>query len=528
MATQSKFTPVTWDAQVSLRHLVESAPIALAIVDGEGQIAYANSRLNHLFGYMPDELLGQPIEVLIPEHLHAAHLQHRRRYMREPHVRSMGLGMDLLGRHKDGTVFPVEVGLSPFLVGDESFVIATITDISKRKQVEEMLVQRVEERTREIERRQQESEGLRNILSALISNGSLPEILDLIADQAVRLLRADACAIYRRDERVGHLQLQAASGPVADEWARLLTQLLARQTPLYNEPMVFAPGLQPVPAFRFSAFPAATGSQLHEAAYFSVPIRDTRGVYGLILLYYRQPGRFVPEDIDLALRMADQTALAVENAHLRTQIERTAVAAERSRIARDLHDAVTQTLFSASIIAEVLPMIWQRNEAEGRRRLEELRELTRGALAEMRTLLLELRPAKLIEVELADLLRQLAEAIAGRARVPVKVEVEGSADLPPDVKVALYRVAQEALNNVAKHAQANHAWLRLQMTPEQVTLTVHDDGCGFVFERIAPEHLGLGIMRERAEGIGATLSVRSQPAQGTTIEVGWRRKQAPA
>jgi two-component system nitrate/nitrite sensor histidine kinase NarX len=153
--------------------------------------------------------------------------------------------------------------------------------------------------------------------------------------------------------------------------------------------------------------------------------------------------------------------------------------------------------------------------------LEELRELTRGALAEMRTLLLELRPAKLVEVDLADLLRQLAEAAAGRARLPVTVQVEGETEVPADVKVAFYRVAQEALNNVAKHAQARRATIHLQRTPNLVTLAIHDDGCGFVFERIAPEHLGLGIMRERAEAIGASLSVQSDPDQGTTVEVRW-------
>src|SRR5690554_3705820 len=163
MVTESEPTPVIWDAQVSLRHVVESAPIALAIVDGEGRIAYVNSRLNELFGYGPDELLGQQVEVLIPQPYRDVHVQHRRGYMHEPHVRSMGIGMDLVGRRKNGTDFPIEVGLSPFHVGDESYVIATITDISKRKQVEEMLAQRVDERTREIERRQQESEGLRNI-----------------------------------------------------------------------------------------------------------------------------------------------------------------------------------------------------------------------------------------------------------------------------------------------------------------------------------------------------------------------------
>lgn len=244
------------------------------------------------------------------------------------------------------------------------------------------------------------------------------------------------------------------------------------------------------------------------------------------MLYYARQRAFSEDDTELAVLLSGQAALAIENERLRTQSARTAVAAERNRLARDLHDAVTQTLFSATMIAEVLPRIWRRSEEEGMRRLDELRELTRGALAEMRTLLLELRPAKLIEVEINELLRQLAEAISSRARVPVHVAIEGDVTMPADVKIALYRIAQEALNNVAKHAQASQVEVRLIRHATHIELAVTDNGVGFHFETIRPEHLGLGIMRERAEDIGATLSVISKPEEGATIAVQWMyRKQ---
>ena len=207
-------------------------------------------------------------------------------------------------------------------------------------------------------------------------------------------------------------------------------------------------------------------------------------VYGNLTLYYREPRS--PEEIELASTVGDQTALAIENARLRTQVERTAVAAERSRIARDLHDTVTQTLFSATLIAEVLPLLWERNRPESEKRLDELRQLTRGALAEMRTLLLELRPATLIEVELTELLRQLTEAITGRARVPITLEMHGNGSLPPDVKIAFYHIAQEALNNVAKHARAGNAAVTLKRRPDRAHLTVKDDGRGFVIDKVTP------------------------------------------
>jgi PAS domain S-box-containing protein len=197
-------------------------------------------------------------------------------------------------------------------------------------------------------------------------------------------------------------------------------------------------------------------------------------------------------------------------------------AAERNRLARDLHDAVSQTLFSASLIADVLPRLWERNPEDGRRRLEEVRQLTRGALAEMRTLLLELRPSSLVEAELPHLLNQLGESINGRARVPVIVSVEGQFSFPNEVKIALYRIAQEALNNVAKHAGAKHTKVNLLCESDEVTLKITDDGRGFDVTRIPLDRLGLGIMRERAGDIGASLSVQSSIGQGTEVVVVWQ------
>ena len=198
-----------------------------------------------------------------------------------------------------------------------------------------------------------------------------------------------------------------------------------------------------------------------------------------------------------------------------------AIIAERTRLAHDLHDAVTQTLFSASLIAEVLPELWELDAEEARVSSEELRQLTRGALAEMRTLLLELRPATLTQARFPDLIKQLSDAVIGRARLPVNLTVSGEYELPPDVKVAFYRIAQESLNNIVKYARAKQVEITILFGEQRVHLEIKDDGIGFDPANIKPTSLGMRIMHERAEAIHARLEISSSPGSGTFLQVDW-------
>ena len=197
--------------------------------------------------------------------------------------------------------------------------------------------------------------------------------------------------------------------------------------------------------------------------------------------------------------------------------------AERTRLARDLHDAVSQTLFSASLVAEVLPKMWEQDRQEGLKGLEEVRQLTRGALAEMRTLLFELRPAALADAELPELLHQLAESVMGRVRLPVAVEVEGACTVLPDVKVALYRIAQEALNNITKHAEAKSARIaltaRLSRSPWLSATTAR-------LRRHTGGPRAASAWATCASGqptSGAAISIESKINEGTRITVVWPR-----
>jgi GAF domain-containing protein/HAMP domain-containing protein len=263
----------------------------------------------------------------------------------------------------------------------------------------------------------------------------------------------------------------------------------------------------------------------------AVPLRTAAGVIGVLDVQSNKLHAFDESDLAVLRSVAHQAAIAIENARLYEQAQQAAALEERSRLARDLHDAVTQTLFSASLIGEIVPAVWESDQLEGKQLLQELRQLTRGALAEMRTLLLELRPAALIDTRLDDLLNQLGEAVTGRSGLPVTVTMEGQCDLPPDVHVAFYRIAQEALNNVVKHAGASEVSVALRSstlperterrTQQVVELLVKDDGRGFDPDYSQPDRLGLGIIRERAESIGASVEIRSEPGSGTEVEVVW-------
>lgn len=396
----------------------------------------------------------------------------------------------------------------------------------------------MEERGRETTRRQQVADSLRRMLTVLNSGQPLEAILNHIMVEAMAVLDAEAVAIYRLHVDEELLTIQTAQGlePGYVAAARIpVGQSVTGQAVRERRPVTLqdVAALSPDDALPLDQQRRALLERLgtRYRALIAVPLA-TEEVFGAITLYYQAPRTFSKEDVDLAVAFGDQAALAIRNAQLREQVERAAAASERRRLAHDLHDSVTQVLFSANLIAEVLPAIWRRNRVEGERALEDLRELTSGALAEMRMLLLELRPAALQEARLDDLLSQLAAAFVGRARIPVAIDVDAVCELPTEARLAFFRIAQEALNNVAKHAEANQVGLSLHCRPlrtvsgewraMEATLCVSDDGRGFELDEVSLDRLGLGIMRERAEAIDAILTIESQPGHGARVEVTWR------
>ncbi|MHB8278087.1 MAG: PAS domain-containing sensor histidine kinase [Candidatus Humimicrobiaceae bacterium] len=191
---------------------------------------------------------------------------------------------------------------------------------------------------------------------------------------------------------------------------------------------------------------------------------------------------------------------------------------DRNYIARELHDTVTQTLFSANLIAEVLPKLWKKDPKGVMKRLDEIRTLNNIALTEMRALLFDLRPSSFKTEDLKDLLKELVKSVGIKSKIPISVEIVKKHRYSHRIELSFYRIAQEALNNVTKHSCATKANLVLKSLSDKITLDIEDDGIGFNSEDTFPENLGLVIMKERAKMIGASFDLNSNPG-GTKISV---------
>jgi nitrate/nitrite-specific signal transduction histidine kinase len=373
------------------------------------------------------------------------------------------------------------------------------------------LEKKVADRTRELAT-------LNSIISVASHSLKIQEILEDALNHTVEQMNFDSGSAFRFEPDPPSTLLMAHRGFDPAIASDLMSRYAATSqgTPIYPKEVVTF-GVEDFQDEKLKDHLSQLGFQ--QLVY--IPLSTKGRELGFFFLGRHKPTQLSPEECSMLSSIGKQIGVAMENAYLYEQAEQAAITAERSRLARELHDAVTQTLFSASLIADVLPKIWRRDPEEGMQNLEELRQLTRGALAEMRTLLLEMRPESLARADIKSLLTQLVDAFIGRVRVPVSLVIQGDCERNHEVKLVFYRVAQEALNNIAKHSGARQVNLQLNCQPDRINMQIMDDGLGFDPDSIPPDHLGIAIMRERAGSIGASLKVESQISQGTTVELDW-------
>jgi len=397
-----------------------------------------------------------------------------------------------------------------------------------------------------LERQVKIAQSLQETLAVINSNQELDEVLNFIVKQAHHILNADATAIYTAYESNGKLHIEASKGLSLE----------------YIEEAVIPMGIGATGLATTTKEPVAIEEVVNYANYakiildehtkplvkkladnfqslLSVPLIFSKGnVYGTLNLYYQKTRKFSEEDISLVKAYANQTILAIENTRLKAFAKRSAAIAERNRLARELHDTVTQTLFSMSLITGVLPDLWNSDQELGRKAIEELSQLSKNALVEMRSLLFELKPNTLLSVELEALIHQLVDAFKAHTRMTVDYEIQSiKCNVPADVKFTFYRVVQESLRNIIKHGHASKVKITLnssvnkKYTPKriidcessdtQISVVIEDDGVGFYNGNLSGDHYGLRIMHDRATEIGAIFNIESEPGLGTRVSLIW-------
>ncbi len=421
---------------------------------------------------------------------------------------------------QDGSPFIVEVCGRGGEYEGRPCLISTIRDVSGRVQAERQLRQQVVNHARE-------QAILLEISQALASTLELQPMV--ILDQLQVIIEYTQAALFVLKELTlkaiavrGREPLKQAMpfGIYLDGEDALVTLFNGHQP--QRIPNVWEED-DPTAKFLRTLFASQTDFLLEGMqSWMWIPLVAKGQVIGGIGMAHIELDKFTRHDANLALTLTNQAAIALINSQLYEQAQTVAALEERQRLAQNLHDAVNQSLFSASMIAEVLPRLWDKKQDDGKLALQDLRRLIRGALAEMRGLLAELRPLVLADTDLGDLLIQLGDALTGRINVPIEVHTSGKDFLPAEARVVFYRLCQESLNNIAKHAHPSKVEVSLLCKDGTVEMKIHDNGRGFDTTKIPAGHYGLSMMEERAKEIGATLTVTSQPGKGTEVLVHWR------
>jgi signal transduction histidine kinase len=368
------------------------------------------------------------------------------------------------------------------------------------------------------EQRMQELEALYQADEQLYRHLNLDQVLEALMDVAMDILQADKCSLMELDAQREKLVVRAARGFSPETVAQMVFSLgegsVGRVLASGERAIVEDTHTEPHVARRITE-PEGIRSFMH------VPIKIGGQMFGVFNVDYIEPRAFGEEVQRLFTALAQRAALAIENAQLYEQAQQAATLEERQRLARELHDSVTQALYGVTLYGEAAARLLSSGRADlAADHLRELRDTAHEALREMRLLIFELRPPLLEQEGLIVALQARLEAVEGRAGLKTAFNVEGEVHLPPEIEQGLYRIGQEALNNALKHARARSVAVSLHQDQRAVILEITDDGMGFDLAT-ARESGGLGLrgMKERAAQLGGQLTVKSEPGAGTSVRV---------
>jgi PAS domain S-box-containing protein len=503
------------EKEAQYRSIFESVSDGLFITNLDGELVDFNPAASQMNGYSMEEFRQlQPKDFIHPDSF-PKFIRYITSVKADRPFRTQAKCI-----HKAGSLIDVDVFGTLFNFRGKPHALTVVRDITEQVQAYQLLERRVSNRTRELSTLLKVS---RNVASTL----ELKPLLALILDQIKEVVDFTASAIFvlEDDEKLALLSYQrpASQEPLPnflDLRRAHHCQVVIEQC----EPVIISNIQADTPLARS----LQQTSQMHQAesletmgAWMGIPLLVKELPIGMLAFEHQQVDFFTERHAELALTFANFAAVAIENARLYEQAQTLASLQERQRLARELHDSVSQALYGIALGARTARTLLDRSGAGDQSALAEpldyVLSLAEAGLAEMRALIFELRPESLELEGLSIALSKQAAALAARHTIRVETFLCEEPQTSLTVKEAFYRIAQEALNNIVKHAAASEVRLTLNCTAAELLLIVEDNGQGFDPGGDFPGHLGLRSMSERIERVGGNLIVESSPGKGARV-----------
>lgn len=499
------------EREAQYRAIFESSSDGLIVSDHDtGATVQANPAACAMHGYPPEVFVKLPPTALVHPDYHPSIREYQRT------LRAGGrFEAQVVHVRQDGTPFHVSVHGTGVYYGGRLHFLAVLRDITEQVQSQQLLERRVRERTRELSALLRFQ---RNVAATL----DLERLLGLVLEQVQGAVECTGISVMTLEN--DRATIQAYRGPAAQ------ADVVGYQFPVkgtYAEFVVARQAPYLVADLRADSDETLTIDDTarerrdrvygYVRSWMGVPLIANDECIGLLVLHHMEPDYFDTRHAELTLAFASQAAVAIQNAQLYQQATQLAALQERQKLARELHDSVSQALFSIALGARTARTQLDRDPVKAVEPLDYVLSLAQAALAEMRALIFELRPESLEQNGLVVVLNRQAESLRVRHRLEVTTQLGEEPAGSLEVKQAVYRIAQEALHNIVKHARAARVEVTLDCLDGVLRLEVRDDGAGFDLGGEFPGHLGLRSMRERAQQLGGTLTVESAVGQGTRV-----------
>jgi PAS domain S-box-containing protein len=497
-----------------------ASPAAISITTlAEGRYLDVNESLSRILGYPREEIVGRTVDELGLW----VNLAERARALDELRAGQSVRGMETQLRMKSGVIRDASVSIELITLNNEPCALTITEDVTERKHAFQLLEQRIAERTRELS-------ALLQVSHKLTSTLELEPLLNLILDQLKTMVDYTGAAIMvPQGDELAFLEYR---GPMArDEVMQLhlpIHQVTGYEEVMFRrEPVIVADiwgaGEQAQYFQRAGDLVRTTFGYAH--SWLGVPLVIKDRLIGILRLDHRDPNHFTVQHAQLALAIANQAAVAIENARLYEHAQALAVLEERQRLARELHDSVSQALYGIELGTQTAHELLDSGATSDELKsalsepLDYILDLADAGLAEMRALIFDLRPESLEHEGLVAGLIKQATSLRVRHHIQIETNFCAEPEVSLSVKETLYRIAQEAMHNIVKHARANQAALLLECDSDRIILEIRDHGVGFDANAIYHGHLGLQSMRERAMRLNGRLEIESHEGQGTRVRV---------